>query len=210
MKPMGIKVTVLFLLGILKQVQFPGPVHHMRKHKVVEFVRDFLRSSSPTSLLKQGWLEQVAQEYTGSIHTSRMPQEWTWEQCHGPQSTGLQSTTIMLTAPWVAMSEAKTIYQPSGHHNSSTVDSSVINDANKVCMIKGPNSLKPLPPHPGSSSAPQHTTAGRGDGALQHMGHFYLLMFLFSFLPKVLVCCTSSEWAAHRRKDLHLQRRVFT
>lgn len=99
--------------------------------------------------------------------------------------------------------EAKTIYHPSGHYSSSTVDGSVINDANKVFMMMSPNSLKPLPPHPGSPSAPQHTTAGRGDGALQHMRHFYLLMFLFSFLPKVLICCTSSEWgrawAAHRR-----------
>lgn len=75
MNPMGIKVTGLFLLGILKQIQFPGPVYKMQKHRFVGIGRDFLRSSSPTSLLKQAWLEQVAQEYRSSIHSSQMPQE---------------------------------------------------------------------------------------------------------------------------------------
>ena len=109
--------------------------------------------------------------------------------------------------------EAKTIYQPSGHYSISTVGSSVVDGANKVCTVMGPNTFKALPPHAGSPPAPQHTTAGGGDGALQHTGHFCLLMFLFTFVPKVLVCCTSSEWArvwaGYSRKDLHLQRGVF-
>jgi len=69
------KVAGLFLLGILKQVQFLGPVHHTQKHRIAEVGRDLLRLSSPSSLLKQGQLEQIAQEYTSSTHNSQIPQK---------------------------------------------------------------------------------------------------------------------------------------
>lgn len=75
MKPVGIKVVALFLLGILRQVQFLGPVHHTQKHRITGVGRVLLRASSPTSLLKQGQLEQIAQEYTNSIHESQLPQK---------------------------------------------------------------------------------------------------------------------------------------
>lgn len=73
MKPVGIKQAVLFLLSILKQVQFLDPVHHGQKHKITVIVRDLLSSSSPTSLISWGWLEQITQEYRNSILASQLP-----------------------------------------------------------------------------------------------------------------------------------------
>lgn len=73
MKPVEIKLAVLFLLSILKQDQFLDPVHHTQKHKITGIVKDLLISSSPTSLISQGWLEQITQEYRNSIHESQLP-----------------------------------------------------------------------------------------------------------------------------------------
>lgn len=82
-KPVGIKVAVLFLLGILKQVQFLGPVHHTQKHRIARVGRDLLRLSSLTSLLKQGQLEQIAQEYE---FNTRLPTAT--ENCSGMMGQG--------------------------------------------------------------------------------------------------------------------------
>jgi len=110
--------------------------------------------------------------------------------------------------------EVKSIFQPSGHYSSSTVGNSEVDGAKEVCTVMGPKTFKPLPLHAGSPPAPQHTTTGGRGGTLQHMGHFCLLMFLFTLILKILVCCTSSEWGrvwpGYSRKDLHLQRREFT
>lgn len=76
MKPVGIKVAAFLLLGILKQVQFLGPVHHTQKHRIARVGRHLLRSPSLTSLLKQGQLEQITQEYRSSMHDSQLPQKF--------------------------------------------------------------------------------------------------------------------------------------
>lgn len=108
-------------------------------------------------------------------------------------------TWSSFTAP---VSEAKAIYQLSVHYSSSTTGSSVVSGTKELCVVVLSNTSNLF--HP--------IQDGGGDGVLWHMNHFYLLMFLFTFIPKVLVCCISSEWdrvwAGYRRKDLHLQRSV--
>lgn len=98
--------------------------------------------------------------------------------------------------------EANTIYQLSGHYSSSTIGRGVVSGTKELCIVVVSNTSNLFYP----------IQDGGGDGALQHMKHFCLLMFLFICIRKVLVCCISSEWdrvwAGYRTEDLHLQRSV--
>lgn len=119
----------------------------------------------------------------------------------------LWPTVQAITQPWSGFTapavETKTVFQFSVHYSSSTIGSSVVSGTEELCIVVVSNTSNLF--HP--------IQDGGGDEALQHKDGFCLLMFLFTFVPKVLVCCTSSEWdrvwAGYRREDLHLQKSVY-
>lgn len=75
-------------------------------------------------------------------------------------------------------------------------------------MVVGPNTFKPLPTYAVSPLAPQHTTAGGGDGALQHMGHTFAFWYFSSPLyPKLWSAAPAQSGAGYR---LDTAEKTFT
>lgn len=106
----------------------------------------------------------------------------------GQGSNAVAHRVQTVTQPWSSFTapapEAKTIYQLSVNYSISTIGTNVVRGTNELCIVVVSNTSKLL----------HLIQDGGGDRALQHMNHFCFLMFLFTFVPEVLFCCTSSEW----------------
>lgn len=111
----------------------------------------------------------------------------------------VQTVTQLWSSFTSPAAEAKTIYQFSVHYSSSTIGSSVVSGTKELCIVVVSNTWKLF--HP--------IQDGGGDGASQHTKHFCLLMFLFTSVPEVLVCCISSGYGLDTEEKTFTCKEVF-